>query len=372
MSDENTIYQRPVELMQNLIRFDTTNPPGNEADCVAYIARLLASVGIESAQYSSVEGRPNLVARLTGSGNAPPLLLQGHVDVVTTEGQDWTYPPFAAEIHDGMVWGRGTIDMKHGVAMMLAAFMRAKVENLTLPGDVILCILADEEAAGTHGAKYMVEHQAELFEGARYGIGETGGYSIYMDDRVIYPLQVAEKHNCWTRITLSGPGGHGARPLRSPEAATAKLGKLLTALNTHRLPVHITEPARLMIEAFADVLAEPSASALRALLDPQKTDATLDAMGPLSGLFDAILHNTVSPNVIRGGGKTNVIPSQIHVELDGRLVPGQTPEDFIAEVRALTGVDFDYEIINTSASAPDPDMGLFDTLSDILKEADPD
>lgn len=371
MSDDSTIYQRPVELMQNLIRFNTTNPPGNEAACVAYIARLLSSVGIESSQFSSVQNRPNLVARLVGSGNAAPLLLQGHVDVVTTRGQSWTYPPFAAEIHDGMVWGRGAFDMKHGIAMMLAALLRAKVENLKLPGDVILCILVDEEAAGTHGAKYMVENHPELFEGVEFAIGESGGYSIYIDDQVIYPIQVAEKHNCWTRITLNGQGGHGAHPLRSPEAATYKLGKLLIALNTSRLPVHITQPARLMVEALANALTEPTASNLRALLDSKITDRTLDTMGLLSSLFDSILHNSVSPNVIIGGSKTNVIPTQISVELDGRLLPGQTSQDFISEVQALTNVDFEYEIINESLSTGEPDMRLFATLSNILSEADP-
>ena len=174
-----TLYQRPAELLQKLIRFDTTNPPGNEAACVNYIAELCQSLGIETASYAKDPARPNLIARIPGEGRAAPLLLYGHVDVVSTANQDWAHPPFSGDVADGMIWGRGALDMKGGVAMMTAAFLRAKAEKLALPGDVILCILSDEEAGGELGAKFMVESHAELFAGVKYAIGEFGGFPVY-------------------------------------------------------------------------------------------------------------------------------------------------------------------------------------------------
>ena len=161
-SNQAMIYQRPVELLQNLIRFDTTNPPGNEEACIRYIQGLLNEAGLETTLLARSPERPNLITRLAGQGNAPPLLLYGHVDVVTTENQIWQQPPFEAKCIDGYVWGRGALDMKDGIAMILAALLRAKTEGLTLPGDVILAVVCDEEADGVYGSKYLVENHAAL------------------------------------------------------------------------------------------------------------------------------------------------------------------------------------------------------------------
>ena len=140
-----TLHERPVELLQNLLRFDTTNPPGNEAACIGYIDDVLTEAGFATMILARDETRPNLVTRLAGQGHAPPLLMYGHVDVVTTECQEWTYPPFGGTVADGYIWGRGTLDMKGAVAMMMAALMRAKAHNLAPPGDVVLAVVSDEE-----------------------------------------------------------------------------------------------------------------------------------------------------------------------------------------------------------------------------------
>ena len=166
-----TLHERPVELLQNLIRFDTTNPPGNEAACIGYIDDVLTDAGFETMILARDETRTNLVTRLAGQGHAPPLLMYGHVDVVTTECQEWTHPPFEGTVADGYIWGRGTLDMKGAVAMMMAALMRAKAQDLALPGDVVLAVVSDEEAGGEYGARYLVENHAELFDGIRYAIG---------------------------------------------------------------------------------------------------------------------------------------------------------------------------------------------------------
>ena len=364
------IYQRPAELLQKLIQFDTTNPPGNEMACVEYVKSLLDAADIPSICLAKDPNRPNLIARLKGRGEAPPLLLQGHVDVVTTAGQSWSHPPFAAELADDFVWGRGALDMKGGVAMMLAAFLRANAEGANLPGDVILTVLADEEAGGEYGAKFLVQEHAEQFDGVRYALGEFGGFTLFVGGQRFYPIMVAEKQICWLKITIHGPAGHGSMPVRG--GAMARLGEVLQTLDRKRLPVHITEAAQHMLGGIAEHVAFPTNFALRQLLNPALTDKMLNVLGEQVRLFDPLLHNTVSPTGLRASDKVNVIPGQVELQLDGRLLPGFTPADMLAELHALLGDDLDIEVKIHDPGPPQPDMGLFDTLADILQDADVD
>jgi len=363
-------YERPVELLQQLIRFNTTNPPGNERECVEWIDEVLRDGGYETKILAKDPERPNLLARLEGRGEAPPLLLYGHVDVVTVEGQSWRHPPFEGKNIDGWVWGRGALDMKGGVAMLLAAFLRAKAEGLTPPGDVLLLVLSDEESGGDYGAKYLVEEHARLFDGVRYAIGEFGGFTLYVGQRRFYPIQVAEKQVCWLRAVLHGPGGHGSMPLRG--GAMAKLARLLKRLDRRRLPVHVTPVARKFFETMAAASLFPTGTILRGLLNPRLTDRTLGLLGSKGRAFDPLLHNTVAATIVRGGEKINVIPSEVTVELDGRLLPGYTPTDLMAELRRLVGDDIEFEVIRHDPGPAEPDMGLFETLAGVLREADPD
>ena len=192
IGDQTTVYQRPIELLQRLIRFDTTNPPGNEEDCIKYVNQLLTAAGFETTILAKLPNRPSLITRLKGKGNAPPLLLYGHVDVQITKNQIWTHPPFGGEIIDGYLWGRGALDMKGGMAMMMAALLRSKAEGLTPAGDVVLALLCDEEAFGDFGAKYLVEEHSALFSGIKYALGEIGGFTMHIDQKRFYPIQVAD------------------------------------------------------------------------------------------------------------------------------------------------------------------------------------
>ena len=363
------IYERPVELLQNLIRFDTTNPPGNEAPCVNYIDNLLKAAGVETAILAKEVSRPNLITRLAGSGHAPPLLLYGHVDVVTTANQQWRQPPFEGKEADGYIWGRGALDMKGGLAMMLAALMRTRAERVRPAGDIILAVLSDEEAAGDCGAGYLVANHAGQFKGVRYAIGEFGGFPLYIGGRKFYGIQVAEKRFCWLKATVRGPGGHASLPRR--DSATAALARLLTGLSEHRLPVHITPVVRQMIEQIAAAVPPPMKSTMLELLEPSRTDTALERLGSQQSLFDALLHNTVNATIIRGGQQINVVPSEITIKLDGRLLPGYTPEDLMAELRSIVGKDVELELIRCDPGPAAPDMGLFDTLADSIREADP-
>jgi acetylornithine deacetylase/succinyl-diaminopimelate desuccinylase-like protein len=363
----------PVELLQHLLRFDTTNPPGNEAACVGYIDQLLTGAGFATAVLARDSARPNLVARLPGRGAAPPLLLHGHVDVVTTAGQTWRHPPFEGRLVDGCVWGRGAVDMKGGLAMMLGALLRAKAEGLTPAGDVVLAVVSDEEAGGEFGARYLVEEHGALFAGARYAVGEVGGFTFAVAGRRFYPIGVAEKRRCYLRATLRGPGGHGSLPVRG--GAMARLGRLLVRLDARRLPVHVTPVARQMIEAMAAALPAPSGLVLRQLLRPALTDRVLDVLGPRGQVFDPLLHNTVNATIVRSGEMINVVPNEVSVDLDGRLLPGYGPTDLLAEVRRAAGGEAQevvWEVLRSDPHAAPgaPDMGLFPTLTRILREQD--
>jgi len=300
------IYSRPGEILKSLIRYNTTNPPGNEAPCINYIKGLLDWAGVPNMIVASDPSRPNLVARLPGRGSSPPLLLYGHIDVVTTANQKWRLNPFIGEEMDGYIWGRGALDMKGAVAMMLAAVMRARLENMVPPGDIILAILCDEEARSTYGAEYLVKNQPQL-------------------------------------LSLE-----------------------------HRLPVHITPIVKEQVRMTADALPAVFKQTFMQLLVPTLTNSVLDTLGAQVRMFDPVLHNTAAATAIQGGEVYNVVPGQVTVGLDCRLLPGFTPDDIIAELRAAAGSDIDYEISYFNPGTPEPNMGLFGTLCDIIKEFDPE
>jgi acetylornithine deacetylase/succinyl-diaminopimelate desuccinylase-like protein len=360
--------EQPIAILQKLIQFDTTNPPGYELECMLFIRDLLAEAGIDTRIFGETAERPNLIARLPGQGSSPPLMLYGHVDVVTSEHQRWTHPPFEGKMVDGFIWGRGALDMKGGVAMMLAALLKAKRDGLGLPGDVVLVIVCDEEAGGNLGAKYLVENHPEQFTNIRYALGEFGGFPLTIGKQRFYPIQVAEKQICWMRAFARGPGGHGSMPVR--DGAMARLGRFLVDLNKRTLPVHITSIANQMIETISSTIGGVGGLVLGQLLNPKLTNSVLKLLGERGRVFDPLLHNTVSPTVLTGSQKINVIPSEVSVELDGRLLPGYGPEDFLQELRQITqGIEF--EVIRYDPCPGEPNMGMFDKLAGVLREADP-
>jgi acetylornithine deacetylase/succinyl-diaminopimelate desuccinylase-like protein len=360
----------PVELLQELIRFDTTNPPGNEAACVELIRGLVEEAGVETAVYARDPARPNLVARLPGKANGRPLLLQGHVDVVTTTGQAWTRPPFGGDLADGFVWGRGAADMKGGVAMLVSAFLRAARGEIEPSGDLLLIVLADEEAGGDLGAKFLVEEHPELFEGIRYGLGEFGGFTMELGGKRFYPIQVAEKQICWVKATIRGAGGHGAMINR--DGSMARLGRFLSDVNSARLPVHVTPAAREMLERIAAELPEPEAEQMRSLLKPELTDQVLASLGPRARTTEPLLRNTVSATIVHASEKINVVPAEVEVELDGRALPGFGPDDLIGELQEAVGDDVELELVRYDPGPREPDLELFETLAGVLRELEPE
>ena len=260
--------------------------------------------------------------------------------------------------------------MKDGVAMMLAAFLRARADGVELPGDVLFLSLSDEEAGGEAGGLFMVEEHPEVFENVRYAIGEFGGFSLETGGARFYPIMIAEKVIAWLRLRVRGRGGHGAMPMRG--GTMANVARVLALLDENRLPVHVPAATEAMLTGMAAGLSDSEAAALRALLKPETVDATLDAMGRSGQIYEPLLHNTVNATIIGGGDKINVVPSEVTIDLDGRTLPGYGPEELVAELGELLGDLAEIEVLQFDPPGqPEPDMGLYPILSEVLREADP-
>jgi acetylornithine deacetylase/succinyl-diaminopimelate desuccinylase-like protein len=215
----------------------------------------------------------------------------------------------------------------------------------------------------------VVERHRELLEGVRYAIGEFGAFSMDVAGRRFYPIQVAEKQVCWMRATVRGPGGHGSLPMRG--GTTARLARMLRALDRRRLPVHVTSVPRRMIEGIAAELPRPAGQVLHGLLNPRLTDPLLRVLGEAGRGFEPMLRHTVNATIVRAGDKVNVVPSEAVVDLDGRLLPGFGPDDLTAELRALVGGDLELEVVRHEPVPATPDLALFGLLADVLRERDP-
>ena len=252
---ETASDELPIRLLQRLVQLDSSNPPGNERACIEADRRDAKGSGIEPRILARDAARPNLVARIPGRGVAPPLLLHGHVDVVPAHPEEWRHPPFSAELIDGEIWGRGTLDMKGGVAMLVTAFLRAAAPERRLPAICSSPSTATRKPAASSAPRSWSREHAELFTGVRHALSEFGGYTQHVGGRRLYPIQVAQKRRCTLRLTVRGVGGHSASPHGAQ--ATAKLGAALAAIERRRLPAHVTAPVRDMVREMAEGLSAP-------------------------------------------------------------------------------------------------------------------
>jgi len=370
-----------VELLRDLIRIPTVNRgtrddgDGNERPAAERVAEHLRKAGLEPRFLEKQKNRTNVVARLKGDGSKPPLLFNAHLDVVEADASAWRHDPFGAEIHDGYIWGRGTIDMKHMAAMsacvMALLAERAKGDK-PLSRDIIFAGVADEEAGCELGSLFLATEHADLVR-AEYMLGEIGAFSLHLFGRTFYPIQVAEKGVCWVRATYEGIPGHGSMP--NPDSAVVRLAQAVTRLGRGRLPMHPTAVVTEFLTGLARELPSPQRHALKRLTTPQVAALILDYLVRDPGQrrsFGAMLSNTASPTVVRAGSKVNVIPGKASVELDGRTLPGQTEGEFLAELRDALGGDPELEVLRSlppvEASSRTP---LFDHLAATLQRHDP-
>jgi len=365
------ISAEAVHYLQDLLRIDTTNPPGNELAAVEYLAGALRAEGLEPIVLESAPLRGNVIARLKGDGSLPPLLLYNHLDVVPAEPQHWTHPPFGGDVADGFVWGRGALDMKNVTAMQLMTLLLLKRNNVPLHRDVIFAGTSDEEIDSDEGADWLIKHHPDLVR-AEYGLSEMGGHTLYLEGKRFYPIMCAEKGTCWLKIRARGKPGHGSVP--HADHAVLHLVHAIDRLMAHPLPLHFTATASTYVQRLARSVGGTTGLLLSATLNPLLHDAALKAMPDraLTDALHAIFHNTVSPNQLRAGYKTNVIPSEAEAILDGRMLPGVDVESFLAEVRPRLGEGIEITIEHTSPPLEvSSETPLFKQIEQQLARSDP-
>ncbi len=356
-----------VDQFKTLIRFDTTNPPGNERPAIDWIAEQLRREGIEPTILESAPGRANLVARLPG-GSEPALILTGHVDVVAVEREHWSVDPFAAEEVDGYIYGRGAVDMKHHVAMCLSAFVNLKRRNVKLNRDVVLLVVADEEAGSEYGMKWMVENHGDLLE-AGYGLNEFGGFNIHLPGgRQAVLVQTAERGFCWFKLRATGIPGHGSLP--PVDTAVGTLTAAVQRLVNSNLPYHLTPETRRYLTGLGKAMGP--AGIVTRLLKMRTTEQMALKMFPdpdQAAAIQATLHNTAVPTVLRSGEKVNVLPGTAECLIDGRYLPGFTEAQFLQEVRQIVGDGLEIEVVTGGPPASiDPDTDLYHLIEDVVAE----
>ncbi len=336
-----------IRLCRELLRLDTTNPPGNERLCADVLVRELVAVGYRPQQLEMAPNRTNVVVRHRGTGERPPLLLTAHLDVVEADASTWRRPPFSGDEFEGCLWGRGAIDMKNMAAMCTAIMRRLATSGQRTRRDVIFAAVADEEVGCKHGSRFLVEQHRELVE-AEYAIGESGGFSLHLGDTTFYPVQVAEKGSAWIRARLVGEAGHGSMP--RADSVVTKLGEALVRIGTHALPVHPTTH----VNAFLDAVRARQPALIQPLVKLVARPhllARIARLVPTAGLargFSALLSNTASATIVRAGNKINVIPGVAEFDIDARTLPGQTVEDLLRELRDVLGNDVQLEVLESA------------------------
>ncbi|GBD22118.1 putative succinyl-diaminopimelate desuccinylase [bacterium HR28] len=357
--------------LQALIRFETVNPPGNETPLAEYLATVLEREGIPAEVIESAPGRGNLVARIRGNGRARPLLLMAHSDVVSVEREKWTRDPFGGELVNGCVWGRGAVDTKGLVACELGVMLLARRLGLPLERDLIFAVFADEEAGGQFGACWMWQHRRELID-AEYAINEGGGMALELGGRRFYLCQTGEKGAARLRLTARGEPGHASMPI--PNTAMQHAARAILTLSTHTFPTVLTPTVIRLLRELGEALGKPVREQIAAVLtDPTWERLAALPLGPAERrLLYAMTRNTAVPTIVHGGHRINVIPSEVVVEVDGRILPGQDPEVFAAEVQRLVGPNVEVELTSRGRGLEaEPDSPLFRTICETMAELDP-
>lgn len=365
-----------VEFTSGLIRIDTTNRGGGdcrERPAAEYAAERLAAAGLEPVLLERTPGRTNVVARIAGSDpSAEALLVHGHLDVVPAEAADWSVDPFSGEVRDGVVWGRGAVDMKNMDAMVLAvvrAWARAakRGQDCRPRRDIVIAFTADEEDSAVDGSGFLADHHPHLFEGCTEGISESGAFTVHPGDgTALYPIAAGERGTAWLKLTAHGTAGHGSKPNRAN--AVTRLAAAVARIGAYEWPVRLTDTVVACITELA---------ALQGLsVDPRDPgfdlDAVLGRLGPAAALVDATVRNSANPTMLSAGYKLNVIPGQATGYVDGRMLPGGEAE-FIATLDALTGPDVRWEFHHREVALEAPVTGrTYGILRESVERFDPD
>jgi acetylornithine deacetylase/succinyl-diaminopimelate desuccinylase-like protein len=353
-----------VRIARDLIRFDTTNygagRSNGEREAAEYVGEYLSALGLEPQYYEPVPRRTNVMARVPGRDrDKPALVVHGHLDVVPAVADDWSVDPFAAEIRDGMLWGRGAVDMKNMDAMILTSVADILRSGERPERDLILAFFADEENGGVEGSALVVADRPEWFEGATEAISEVGGYSITVGERSAYLLQVGEKALIWIRLVARGRAGHGSR--FHPDNAVTRLAEAVVAIGRTEWPIRLTHTTQQLLDALAGLTGADG-------IDP---DALADSTGAASAFIRSTLRTTANPTVLSAGYKHNVIPDRAEALIDVRVLPG-TEDEALADIQRIVGDDVAIEIVVRDVGLEVPFEGtLVDAMVAALGRHDP-
>jgi acetylornithine deacetylase/succinyl-diaminopimelate desuccinylase-like protein len=356
-----------VEFTSGLIRIDTTNRGGGdcrERPAAEYAAQQLAGAGLEPLLLERTRGRTNVVARIAGTDpSADALLVHGHLDVVPAEAADWRVHPFSGEVRDGVVWGRGAVDMKNMDAMILAVVRSWARQGVRPRRDLVVAFTADEEASAEDGSGFLVDRHPELFEGCTEGISESGAFTFHDGSgREIYPIAAGERGTAWLKLSARGRAGHGSRVNR--ENAVTRLASAVTRIGEHRWPLRATPTVQAALDALAALYGiEPGCA---------DVDTLLEKLGPAARLVEATVRNSANPTMLEAGYKVNVIPGEAVAHVDGRFLAG-TEEEFTATLDQLTGPDVRWEFAHREVALQAPvDAPLFARMRAAVEEFAPD
>ncbi|MEM2988251.1 MAG: M20/M25/M40 family metallo-hydrolase [Candidatus Bathyarchaeia archaeon] len=365
-------------LLSDLIRINTTNPPGNETQAAKYLAETLEKEGFKCEVLESAPGRGNIITRLKGTGEKPSLLLLSHLDVVAANPKEWSVDPFSGLVKDGFVWGRGAMDMKSMTAMEVIVMKLLKRNNVKLKGDVILAATADEEKGGEYGAGWLVRNHLEKVR-AEYVINEGGGQAIPIGDKNVFTIQTAEKGILWFKVKAKGRPGHGSVP-GAADNAILRMNRVVERLGNYRAPVFLTSTVKQFLAVIAEENAEARQTLNLLLQNPDRADEILDMFAQrdkaMAEEFRAMLRMTVAPTIIHGGVKENIIPSECEAVFDCRILPGQRTAEALSCIKELLrDVDLEkleFEIIQANEPSESPlDTPLYGIMVKTLKEFEP-
>ncbi|NYV77421.1 M20/M25/M40 family metallo-hydrolase [Streptomyces sp. UH6] len=372
MADQQALDE-VVTFASDLIRIDTTNRGGGdcrERPAAEYAAARLAEAGLEPTLLERTEGRTNVVARLEGTDpSADALLVHGHLDVVPADAAEWSVHPFSGEIRDGVLWGRGAVDMKNMDAMILSVVRSWAREGVRPRRDIVIAFTADEEDSAVDGSGFLADQHAGLFEGCTEGVSESGAYTFHDGSGGrIYPIGAGERGTGWLRLTARGRAGHGSKVNRSN--AVTRLTAAVTRLGEHSWPLHLTPTVR---AALSELAALYGIDASRYdLADSDQVDELLVKIGPAAALVEPTLRNSTNPTMLDAGYKVNVIPGEAGAHVDGRFLPGGE-QDFERTLDELTGPDVEWEYYHREGALQAPvDSPTFAKLRAAVEEFDPE
>ena len=353
-------------IAQQLIRFDTSNygegVSNGETVAAEYLGSLLEELGLSTTYVDSDPGRTSVVARVAGSDpTLPALVVHGHTDVVPADPDNWSVDPFGGVVRDGMLWGRGAVDMKNMDAMIVTALQDMNNAGVQPKRDLIIAFFADEEAGGVRGSHHLVTTRPDLFAGATEAISEVGGYSVTINDQRAYLLQTGEKALVWIKLVARGTASHGSRVMH--DNAVTKLAEAIVKVGRREWPVHLTDTTQQLITELARILG----------VDPQRVgpEEIVLATGSAGGFIQGTLRTTTNPTLLKAGYKHNVIPDSAEALVDIRTLAGEE-DAVLAEVQELVGPDIEIVVMHRDIGLENPFQGaLVDAMVGSLQAHDP-